>query len=222
MDVIIDFSQFNTGDLVYLVNRLVMRPDGRGPAGGNGIAGAGGNATLPAGQGDRVLQFRVGTSPSGGDPSQVPTTLRANPALPGTTAQILANSAIPKRNFLFERRNGLWVVNGRVFDNDPHGVTPKQTFGFGTNVLGEVWTIRNIDNGWSHPVHIHFEEFRILTRNGVPPPAYEQVRKDVVSIGQEEVKVFLRFRDFLGRFPMHCHNVVHEDHAMMTRWDIVP
>jgi hypothetical protein len=21
---------------------------------------------------------------------------------------------------------------------------------------------------------------------------------------------------------MHCHNVVHEDHAMMIRWDIVP
>jgi FtsP/CotA-like multicopper oxidase with cupredoxin domain len=24
-----------------------------------------------------------------------------------------------------------------------------------------------------------------------------------------------------GRYPMHCHNVVHEDHAMMVRWDIV-
>jgi len=21
---------------------------------------------------------------------------------------------------------------------------------------------------------------------------------------------------------MHCHNVVHEDHAMMVRWDITP
>jgi len=25
-----------------------------------------------------------------------------------------------------------------------------------------------------------------------------------------------------GRYPMHCHNVVHEDHAMMLRGDIVP
>jgi FtsP/CotA-like multicopper oxidase with cupredoxin domain len=24
-----------------------------------------------------------------------------------------------------------------------------------------------------------------------------------------------------GRYVMHCHNVVHEDHAMMIRWDIV-
>jgi multicopper oxidase len=30
-------------------------------------------------------------------------------------------------------------------------------------------------------------------------------------------KVFLRFRDFLGKYPMHCHNLVHEDHAMMIR-----
>jgi hypothetical protein len=27
--------------------------------------------------------------------------------------------------------------------------------------------------------------------------------------------------DFLGKYVMHCHNVVHEDHAMMIRWDIV-
>ena len=37
----------------------------------------------------------------------------------------------------------------------------------------------------------------------------------------EEIKVFIRFRDFLGKYVMHCHNVVHEDHAMMVRWDIV-
>ena len=49
----------------------------------------------------------------------------------------------------------------------------------------------------------------------------EVSRKDVVRLqGNEEVRIFLRFRDFLGRYPMHCHNVVHEDHAMMLRWDI--
>jgi FtsP/CotA-like multicopper oxidase with cupredoxin domain len=37
----------------------------------------------------------------------------------------------------------------------------------------------------------------------------------------DEVVVFLRFRDFLGRHVMHCHNTLHEDHAMMLRWDIV-
>jgi FtsP/CotA-like multicopper oxidase with cupredoxin domain len=39
--------------------------------------------------------------------------------------------------------------------------------------------------------------------------------------GAEEVRVFMRFRDMKGRYVMHCHNVVHEDHAMMVRCDIV-
>jgi FtsP/CotA-like multicopper oxidase with cupredoxin domain len=34
------------------------------------------------------------------------------------------------------------------------------------------------------------------------------------------VRVFMRFRDFVGRYVMHCHNTVHEDHDMMLRWDI--
>ena len=36
------------------------------------------------------------------------------------------------------------------------------------------------------------------------------------------IKAFFgRWRDFLGKYVMHCHNVVHEDHGMMIRWDIV-
>ena len=38
----------------------------------------------------------------------------------------------------------------------------------------------------------------------------------------EEVRLFMRFRDWLGKYPMHCHNLTHEDHAMMLRWDVVP
>ena len=30
----------------------------------------------------------------------------------------------------------------------------------------------------------------------------------------------LRLRDYKGLYPMHCHNVVHEDHAMMVMWKI--
>ena len=33
-------------------------------------------------------------------------------------------------------------------------------------------------------------------------------------------RIFIRFRDLQGRYVMHCHNVVHEDHAMMIRFDI--
>ena len=36
-----------------------------------------------------------------------------------------------------------------------------------------------------------------------------------------QVEIYMRFRDYKGIYPMHCHNVVHEDHAMMIMWKIV-
>jgi len=30
----------------------------------------------------------------------------------------------------------------------------------------------------------------------------------------------MRFRDFRGDYPMHCHNTIHEDHAMMLLWAV--
>ena len=48
-------------------------------------------------------------------------------------------------------------------------------------------------------------------------------RRDVATIlPGDEMTVLIRFMDFEGRHVMHCHNVVHEDHAMMIRWDILP
>jgi FtsP/CotA-like multicopper oxidase with cupredoxin domain len=47
-------------------------------------------------------------------------------------------------------------------------------------------------------------------------------RRDVaVLLPSDELKVYMIWPDFLGKYVMHCHNVVHEDHAMMIRWDIV-
>jgi FtsP/CotA-like multicopper oxidase with cupredoxin domain len=48
-------------------------------------------------------------------------------------------------------------------------------------------------------------------------------RRDVAVLQPNtEVTVFARWKDFLGKHVMHCHNVVHEDHAMMIRWEIMP
>jgi len=93
----------------------------------------------------------------------------------------------------------------------------------------EVWVIQNPGGSWRHPVHIHFEEHRMLTRNGAPVKpntqlngAIDYARRDVLNLQtNDETRIFMRFRDMRGRYVMHCHNVVHEDHAMMIRWDIV-
>jgi len=47
-------------------------------------------------------------------------------------------------------------------------------------------------------------------------------RRDIATLNEsDELIVYMRWSDFLGKHVMHCHNVVHEDHAMMVRWDIV-
>ncbi|OUS28808.1 hypothetical protein A9Q98_07230 [Thalassotalea sp. 42_200_T64] len=90
----------------------------------------------------------------------------------------------------------------------------------------EIWHLQNGGNGWSHNIHIHFEEGRILTRDGEAPPEWDKwARKDVYRIGPmddsgDEVTLAIRFREFAGTFMEHCHNTQHEDHAMLMRWDI--
>jgi FtsP/CotA-like multicopper oxidase with cupredoxin domain len=197
MDIVVDFSQFKDGDTVYLVNRL-EQTSGRGPTY---------NLMNP---GVPVLQFRV--SGSVPDAPKVTPNKKLRP-LPRPSTGELATAV--RRQFIFDRRNGAWTVNGNIADISSPTVSPKQ----GTC---EIWTIANNSGSWSHPVHIHFEEFQILSRNGVPPPNYEVCRKDVMVLHPNEfIQCFFRFRDFLGHYVMHCHNVVHEDHAMMIRWDIV-
>jgi len=81
--------------------------------------------------------------------------------------------------------------------------------------------VQNNSGGWQHPIHIHHEEFQILSRNGRAPSITERARKDVVRLGfNDEVRFHMRFRDWTGLYPLHCHNVVHEDHAMMVLFEI--
>jgi len=193
-DVIIDFSNYRIGDQIFLLNRL-EQDNGRGPTG---------KILDP---GTPILQFDVDRDAP--DPSRVPDTLRPLPEI--DLAQVAR-----VRRWEFKRHQGAWAVNNKFFDVNEVRATPKQ----GT---AEIWVLKNGGGGWSHPIHIHLEEFQILSRNGRPPAPVEVARKDVVELGPgDEVEVFMRFRDFLGKYPAHCHNTVHEDHAMMFRWDVVP
>lgn len=190
-DIVIDFAKAS-GPL-YLVNRLEQK-DGRGPTG---------NLLFP---GTQLLRFDVQVG-AVADKSRVPDTLRMLPPLPDL------NSAVTRR-WEFGRSNGGWVVNGQLFD-----ITKPMAYPSAGGA--EIWIIKGTGN-WSHPVHIHFEEGRILSRNGLPPPPHERGRKDVYVIGPgEELALAIRFRDFNGKYMMHCHNLTHEDHAMMIRFDVI-
>jgi FtsP/CotA-like multicopper oxidase with cupredoxin domain len=37
----------------------------------------------------------------------------------------------------------------------------------------------------------------------------------------DEVRVIKKFEGYKGRYIMHCHNLEHEDYAMMARFDVV-
>ena len=99
----------------------------------------------------------------------------------------------------------------------------------------ERWVLINNSGGWDHPLHIHFEEMQIIRSGGVPVPAASRTRRDMFLLGNNaNLELFARFRDYpdpnytapsrgeAGRYVMHCHNMVHEDHAMMATWNIVP
>jgi FtsP/CotA-like multicopper oxidase with cupredoxin domain len=192
-DIVIDFAAFPRGSEVILVNRL-KQLDGTKPE-KDFLA-----TPIP------ILKFDVERDWPGEDPSRVPAFMREQPKIDLT-------EVVRTREFSFSRTKGSWAINDKLFDGKPIANPKKGT--------AEIWNLRNLSGGWAHPIHIHFEEGRILKRNGGDPPPWEKGRKDVYFIGpNESVSVFLRFRDFTGKYIMHCHNTIHEDHAMMGRYDI--
>ncbi|MCA1565762.1 MAG: multicopper oxidase domain-containing protein [Acidobacteria bacterium] len=197
-DIIIDFRPF-AGKTLYLENRLEQQ-DGRGPT----------NNLLPPGQGHKLLKFIVGGTPVP-DGSADPSTQTFYPLPPRPTPRIT-------RTFRFDRTNGQWAINNKLMPGDCSDIR----FRVQRN-SGERWILQNNSGGWQHPIHIHFEEFQLVRRNSriIQAGDPEFARKDVVRLNfNEEVELLFRFRDFRGRYPMHCHNTLHEDHAMMLRFDI--
>jgi spore coat protein A, manganese oxidase len=85
----------------------------------------------------------------------------------------------------------------------------------------EIWRLVNKSGGWNHPLHIHLIDFKVLDRNGRPPFPYEKGPKDVVYLGENEaVRVLMKFGPHTGRYMVHCHNLVHEDHDMMGQFSV--
>ncbi|MDV6343325.1 multicopper oxidase domain-containing protein [Nitrosomonas sp. Is37] len=226
-DIVVDFSQFKPGDKLYFVN-VLEHTDGKGP-----------NQQIPLDQvlsgkykGDpavgKFLEFRV-QAYNGTDLSMNPADFEPGKKkmipLPGFTAEELNNAT--QRTFEFGRANGTddkpWTIKtdgGQGYNMDPRRVSAAPDKG-GV----EIWRLVNGGNGWSHPIHVHFEEGQILKRGGLSPPEWEKwARKDVYRIGDMpdtlgSVEFAVRVREFVGTYMEHCHNTTHEDSAMLLRWD---
>ena len=72
-----------------------------------------------------------------------------------------------------------------------------------------------------HPVHVHLSHFWVLSRGIGAPGAYDHGWKDTVDLRPaEEATVLVRFEDYPGRYLLHCHNLEHEDMAMMANFQV--
>jgi FtsP/CotA-like multicopper oxidase with cupredoxin domain len=193
----------------------------------------------------RFLEFRVRAYPGRdlsmnpedfepGKKKMIPLTINRDD--PADQAK-LANAR--HRTFEFVRSAGTdiapWTIKtdgGPGFTMDPRRLSAAPQLAQGPTEAGfsgegtlEIWSILG-NGGWSHPVHVHFEEGIILRRGGLPPPEWEKwARKDVYRVGRmddetESVEMAIRFREFAGTYMEHCHNTQHEDHSMLLRWDI--
>ena len=223
-DIVIDFSRYTIGTKVSMVN-LCEHQDGKGPSQdltlGEALSG-----TSPDPCVGKFLEFRVVRNPATPDVSQVPAVMIPNPDL----------SLIPvARTRVFEWGRG---ASQTTADPDSSAFGPWGAKTDGGAMLAadfgrvsarpkagtrEVWTLRNGGGGWDHPIHIHFEEGQILSRNGslANVPQAERGRKDVYRLRPGgTMDITMQFRDWGGMFMEHCHNTVHEDNAMLLRWEI--
>src|SRR5580658_7741130 len=236
-DIVIDFSRYAVGSTVSLVN-LQEQTVGELPGPIVTVAQAlAGDSNDPCV--GPFLQFQIVRQPANPDQSVCPNT--SIPLIPNPDLSSL--TVARERTFTFGD-------NGKITTDDPvtsyAGTGPwgiatdnsggqgggggsqlsadygrvSAAPGFGTL---EVWTLVNAQKNWDHPIHIHFEEGQILMRNGSASnvlPA-EKGRKDVYRLHPGgTVTLAIQFRDWGGMFMEHCHNTMHEDNAMLLRWEI--
>ena len=231
-DIIIDFTQvkrlLGANSTVRLENRLEQK-DGQGPTGN----------ILAAGAGTYCLEFRIGASITDGSVDPATATFYQ---LPSVVAPRIT------RNFVFDRQNGQWVINNQFADcnvlrftvtqNSAENwaiINPRNDWQHPIHIHLEEHQILSRVSGrfdsrheWQGSGGYSGDGYSGGTGvnggiNGNGVPIVEVARKDVTRLQFNETDtLFFRFRDFAGDYPMHCHNVIHEDHAMMLLWQVQP
>ena len=230
-EVVVDFSRYmdgtptTKGDVIWLVDTLQMST-GRKWTDPTKVLDTGEVVPDPDFEPNfKCPLMKIVIGDDAPDNSRIPSQLRPLPVV--NTKKL---SSLPAFTFELQRSGAFggeleWLINGKIFDP----LDPMRTVGKGGP---EIWTVRNGGGGWVHPLHLHMEEHRVITRNGVvagmdPRHPDDISKEDVVALDpSEEVVIYRNFRTFNGkgagaRYVTHCHNLAHEDHAMMFGWKIV-
>jgi FtsP/CotA-like multicopper oxidase with cupredoxin domain len=193
LDLLLDFADRALGARVMLSSLPFDAAGGEGPA--------------RQGIGMDLLELVV--APGEGRVDQpLPAVLSAVPGL-----------GAPAAERIFELRSehaaGRHLINGLSYD--VHRVDERIPLG-----QTERWIFRN-DSGLPHPVHLHGTQFQIESRSGGRNEVFpwEAGWKDTALLMPlETVSVLVRFEHHRGVFPLHCHNLQHEDQGMMLNVEV--
>ena len=194
--VIVDFEKYRVGQRVILKNRELPNNDDY-------------DSTR------NIMAFDVVGDATDTTDNDIPPDLNPSDG-PYNPMKLQPTPGMKTREFILDRKNGEWRINGKSWD-------PKRSDADVPLGAVEIWDIETKSGGWFHPLHVHLIDFKILDRNGKPPFDYELGPKDVVYVGENErVRLIAKFGPRQGRYMIHCHNLVHEDHDMMTHFDVGP
>ncbi len=156
-----------------------------------------------------LMQFRVGAPIA--DETSVPPTLRPLPDW------VASAPATPSRKWKFTIGKGLvpqWLVNGNTFDPARSDAKPVID-------TTETWELHNATKV-AHLIHLHHTDWYMLSRNGRPPKPWEDCLKETFFLDPgDRVVVAGHFSDHLGKFVIHCHMLDHEDHGLMSQFEVV-
>jgi FtsP/CotA-like multicopper oxidase with cupredoxin domain len=197
VEVVIDFAEFPNRDVRLESVARKPQPDHR-------------SAKSYVGP---LMEFRVGRRRQ--DQTSVPSELRPLPAwtedIPAKDSAQSHTWAISIESSGFSRR---WAINGQQYDPD----FVERSAHLDTT---ETWTLRN-DTIAAHLVHLHHTDWYMVERNGVAPKAWERCLKETFLLDPEdEVVIAGRFSDHLGKYVVHCHMLDHEDHGLMSQFEVV-
>jgi FtsP/CotA-like multicopper oxidase with cupredoxin domain len=142
------------------------------------------------------------------DSGRVPAALRPREEIPDPVAtkrwELMFSTAGTPR----------WEMSGLGFEMDRIDARVR----LGTT---ERWLFVN-NSHRPHPMHIHGVHFRVLDRSEGSVHPGDRAWKDTVQVAVgETVIVQPRFAPYAGRFVFHCHNLEHQERAMMLQLEVV-
>lgn len=115
----------------------------------------------------------------------------------------------------------------RIFhDNQGMGGGMRGRMGGGRGGMGMMGMMMAMP----HPIHLHGQQFQILSRKqNDPNDSYETVKDGFISSGWkdtvlvmpgETIEIIKPFEHYSGLFLYHCHNLEHEDMGMMRNFHV--